>query len=208
MQGAVLGAAAKFPSKYMTAAMAGQSVGGIFPVVVDIIVTSIDIPQRDVGLACFIIATLVLAVNLAIFYFSSKTAFFRFHIRDQVLTDGEEESSVAEEEGSLIARVAGASRRSWHYCVAIFVSFAVSLSVFPALTVNVESQFKHHTLLAGKSGKWADTYFQLVGNFLLFNIGKTKFLLLTRDQNLLGLKVVYGCIKENTFFQAICAAGP
>ena len=77
------------------------------------------------------------------------------------------------DEGSLIARVAGASRRSWHYCLAIFVSFAVSLSVFPALTVNVESQFKHHTLLAGKSGKWADTYFQLVGNFLLFNIGKT-----------------------------------
>ena len=192
----MLGAAAKFPSKYMTAAMAGQSVGGIFPVVVDIIVTSIDIPQRDVGLACFIIATLVLAVNLAIFYFSSKTAFFRFHIRDQVLTDGggDEEESVAEE-GSLLARVAGASRRSWHYCVAIFVSFAVSLSVFPALTVNVESQFKHHTLLAGKSGKWADTYFQLVGNFLLFNIGKTKFLPPTRDQNLLlGLKVVYGLL--------------
>ena len=45
-QGAVLGAAAKFPTKYMTAAMTGQSVGGIFPVVVDIVVTSADIPDR------------------------------------------------------------------------------------------------------------------------------------------------------------------
>jgi len=176
-QGAVLGAAAKFPSKYMAAAMAGQSVGGIFPVVVDIIVTSIGIPNKDVGFICFLIATTVLVTNLLIFYVSSKTAYFKFYIREEPIEQAarnDEESivdfeTVNSQGGSVLSRVSHATRRSWQYCAAIFISFAVTLSVFPALTVNVDSQFKGHG--GFKGSRWADVYFQLVGNFLLFNTG-------------------------------------
>jgi len=168
-QGAVLGAAAKFPTKYMTAAMTGQSVGGIFPVVVDIVVTSADIPDSDVGFTCFLIATSVLVVNLVLFYFSSKTTFFKFYIQDDRSSSNSavRDGTTGGEGQSVLRRVGHATKKSWHYCAAIFVSFAVTLSVFPALTVNVQSQFKRR----GHTSPWADKYFQLVGNFLLFNVG-------------------------------------
>jgi hypothetical protein len=41
---------------------AGQAVGGIFPVLVDILVTLVRVREQDVGFACFTIATLVLVL--------------------------------------------------------------------------------------------------------------------------------------------------
>ena len=127
-------------------------------------------PCSDVGLTCFLIATSVLVVNLVLFYFSSKTTFFRFYIQDDVSRSNRAvRDRTNEGEGqSVLLRVSHATKKSWHYCAAIFVSFAVTLSVFPALTVNVQSQFKRR----GHTSPWADKYFQLVGNFLLFNVGK------------------------------------
>ena len=122
----------------------------------------------SVGFRAF--ATSVLVVNLVLFYFSSKTTFFRFYIQDDVSRSNRAVRDRANEgEGqSVLLRVSHATKKSWHYCAAIFVSFAVTLSVFPALTVNVQSQFKRR----GHTSPWADKYFQLVGNFLLFNVGK------------------------------------
>ena len=38
----------------------GQAVGGIFPALVDLVVTLLRVREQDVGFACFTIATLVL----------------------------------------------------------------------------------------------------------------------------------------------------
>ena len=62
-QGGAFGVAGKFPPKYMGSAMAGQAFGGVFPAVVNIIVVAMNIQEQDVGFACFLIATLVLALR-------------------------------------------------------------------------------------------------------------------------------------------------
>ena len=46
--------------KRVMTVFAGQAVGGIFPALVDLLVTLVRVPEQDVGFACFTIATVVL----------------------------------------------------------------------------------------------------------------------------------------------------
>jgi hypothetical protein len=52
----------------------------------------------------------------------------------------------------------------WSYCSVVFFTFLQTISVFPAVTVLVESALPTKTV-------WTERYFTLVTCFLLFNIG-------------------------------------
>ena len=170
-QGAVFGVAGKFPPQFMGAAMAGQAVGGIFPAVVDIVITSLNVQEKDIGFWCFLIATGVLMVSLLLFLYSSRTAFFKYYAIEGVHEVSADVADVNDpppsQRGPALSRVLHSLRHAWHYCLSVFLVFSVSLSVYPALTVLAVSQFHGR----GTHSKWGDQYFNLVSNFLLFNVG-------------------------------------
>ena len=58
-------------------------------------------------------------------------------------------------------------KHSWEYCLAVFLTFAITLCLWPAVAVLVESQFKNNKTRS----TWANDYFTPVSVFLLFNVG-------------------------------------
>ena len=54
---------------------------------------------------------------------------------------------------------------AWKYLLSVFLIFLSSLTVFPSVTVLVESQYK------GSGDAWANIYFTPVTCFLFFNTG-------------------------------------
>ena len=56
-------------------------------------------------------------------------------------------------------------KRIWHYGISVLLVFFISLSVYPALTVLIESQYK------GKGYIWNDIYFVPVVTYLIFSCG-------------------------------------
>ena len=58
-------------------------------------------------------------------------------------------------------------KHSWEYCLAVFLTFTITLCLWPAVAVLVESQFKNNKTRS----TWANDYFTPVSVFLLFNVG-------------------------------------
>lgn len=166
-QGGVFGVAGKFPPKYIGAVMAGQAMGGVFPALVDIGVISADVEAKDTGFACFLIATLCLIASFVSFAWVRRTKFFKFYAETPLNANRlqmEGPDVLVPDTPSLFTVVT----RSWHYCLAIYVTFSTTLAVFPAITVLVQSRFNDHD---PTSKSWANLYFTPVTCFLLFNVG-------------------------------------
>lgn len=157
-QGGLFGVAGKFPSKYMGSVMAGQAMGGILPALVDIIVLSLDISERDSGFACFTIATLILIMNFALFGWLIRTDFFRHYARDHddLLPHPEDEHSVIVHHHISFWHILS---HSWHYCLSVYLVFTVTLSVFPAVTVLIESHEKVMTFFVRRRNLFLDLNF-------------------------------------------------
>ncbi len=159
-QGGVFGAAGKFPVRYMGAVMAGQAMGGIFPAVVDIVTVALKVPDKDEGFYCFLIATVVLIASFLAFSWVQTVKFFKYFSNDH----GASSSSVntSQSENSSVISVV---RRNWQYCLSVYLTFTVTLAIFPAVTVLVEPENPD------RSSAWSQHYFTPVTSFLLFNCG-------------------------------------
>ncbi len=183
-QGGIFGVAGKFPFRYMNSVMAGQAMGGIFPALVDIAVVSFRVPDQDVGFYCFVTATLVLVACFLGFSWARKTNFFKYYAKRGTEQQEQEEGRerVGEEEAppttpdSVSVReqqqqhrrrhsVLTVLRHNWQYCLSVYLVFAVTLAVFPAVTVLVEPMNPTH------GDPWTTRYFTPVTCFLLFNVG-------------------------------------
>ena len=165
--------AGKFPPKYIGAVMSGQALGGIFPAVVDLIVVGANIKAKNTGFACFLIATLVLIGSFLSFSFVRHSLFYKFYSGD-LPTDSA--SSTSSDEVEVIRPRPSISlivKRSWEYLLAVWVVFTTTLTVFPAITVLVESEHASNPASAVTTPhtRWADDYFTPVTCFLLFNVG-------------------------------------
>ena len=78
--------------------------------------------------------------------------------------DEEEPSPV---DSSAFERLRLVMKHSWEYCFAVFLTFSFTLSLWPAVAVLVESEFKN----SKTRSTWANEYFTPVTVFLLFNVG-------------------------------------
>lgn len=156
-QGGLFGVAGKFPTKYMGAVMAGQAMGGILPALVDIAFTSVKVPEKDIGFACFLVATLFLMSSLIVFMCTRRTTFFKFY--------AEAEPVHPEAAGVRIGSMWPVIKKTWIYCLSVYLIFTTTLTVFPAVTVLIQSEAKTDT-----PSPWADKYFTPVTCFLLFNV--------------------------------------
>lgn len=102
--------------------------------------------------------------------------FFRYYAGEEGVHDPNEESAGDDDTGdadppppetAAFERLRHVIRHSWEYCLAVFLTFTITLCLWPALAVLVESQFKK----SKPRSKWANDYFTPVTVFLLFNVG-------------------------------------
>jgi equilibrative nucleoside transporter 1/2/3 len=134
--------------------------GGIFPALVSIFVTALNVDGRQLGFVCFLTATLALVASFLSFSWIRRKPFFRHCSAPRAFASTSDFLvHDAEARDPLIVIF----KRSWIYCISISMLFTVTIAIFPAILVLVESQ--------SRASDWGNTYFTLVTCFLLFNVG-------------------------------------
>lgn len=166
--GSLMGIVGRFSPKYITAMSGGQALGGIFTALTE--VTSLWIGASPIfsGLVYFIIGDTILLLSLIAYIILEKAAFFKHHMLDKFPKRLESDVSVHDE--VMFSQVhtisyLGIMKKIWHYGVSIFLVFFISLTVYPSVTVLVESENK------GKGHAWNDIYFVPVVTYLIFSTG-------------------------------------
>ncbi|CAK9830277.1 Equilibrative nucleoside transporter 3 [Anthophora retusa] len=165
--GSLMGIVGRFSPKYITAMLSGQALGGIFTAIAEICSLWIGASPVLSGLIYFIIGDIILFLSLIAYIILEKAAFFKYHMSEK-LSNNETDFSITGEvtfsQGATVSYMR-IIRRMWHYGISIFLVFFITLSVYPAVTVLVESQNK------GKGYAWNDIYFIPVVTYLIFSSG-------------------------------------
>ncbi|XP_028172397.1 equilibrative nucleoside transporter 1 [Ostrinia furnacalis] len=155
--GGLVGIASRFSKEYMAAVVAGQSLGGIIAAVAQIISLAFKISPLHSALIYFIIADVMVISSLISYAMLYKIDFFTHHILrgcGGMATNRHREVSML-----LILK------KIWVYAFSIFAVFAISMAVYPGITVLVES----HPVTQGTD--WNNIFFVPVVNYLIFNCG-------------------------------------
>ncbi|XP_043269233.1 equilibrative nucleoside transporter 1 [Venturia canescens] len=166
--GSLMGIVGRFSPRYITAMSGGQALGGIFTALTEVCALWIGASPVVSGLVYFIIGDFVLLISLVSYVVLERMAFFKHHMIQETRTPTESNYSVNAEVSFVDGHSVSYSRifkRVWPYGLSIFLVFFISLSVYPAVTVLVESQNK------GKGYAWNDIYFVPVITYLTFSMG-------------------------------------
>lgn len=129
--GGIVGIASRFSKEYMGAVVSGQSLGGIIAAIAQIISLAFKISPLHSALIYFIIADLMLVTSLIAYIMLYKIDFFTYHILRG--TGGMAPNRHREVSMLLVMK------KVWVYAFSIFAVFAISMAVYPAVTVLVES---------------------------------------------------------------------
>ncbi|KAI8422543.1 hypothetical protein MSG28_006347, partial [Choristoneura fumiferana] len=156
MTGGIVGIASRFSKEYMGAVVSGQSLGGIIAAIAQIISLAFKISPLHSALIYFIIADLMLVTSLIAYIMLYKIDFFTYHILRG--TGGMAPNRHREVSMLLVMK------KVWVYAFSIFAVFAISMAVYPAVTVLVES----HPVTKGTD--WNNIFFVPVVNYLIFNV--------------------------------------
>ncbi|OAD61279.1 Equilibrative nucleoside transporter 3 [Eufriesea mexicana] len=166
--GSLMGIVGRFSPKYITAMQCGQALGGIITAIAEICSLWIGASPVVSGLVYFIIGDVILFLSLVAYVMLEKTKFFKHHTVEKLSENVEADFSVTGEvtfpHGTTVSYMR-IIKRIWHYGISILLVSFVSLSVYPALTVLVESQYK------GKGYAWNDIYFVPVVTYFIFGTG-------------------------------------
>ncbi|XP_032665983.1 equilibrative nucleoside transporter 3 isoform X1 [Odontomachus brunneus] len=166
--GSLMGIVGKFSPKYITAMSGGQALGGIFTALAEVCSLWIGASPVLSGLVYFIIGDVMLLLSLVAYIILERAPFFKYHMVEKVPDRLESDYPTSEEVGFSAGPSTSYMRiikRIWHYGVSIFLVFFISLAVYPAVTVLVESQYK------GEGHAWNDVYFVPVVTYLIFSTG-------------------------------------
>ncbi|XP_026315717.1 equilibrative nucleoside transporter 1 [Hyposmocoma kahamanoa] len=155
--GGLVGIASRFSKEYMAAVVSGQSLGGIIAAIAQIISLAFKISPLHSALIYFIIADIMVVSSLISYALLYKIDFFTYHL----LRGCGGIASNRHREVSMVSIL----KKIWVYAIAIFAVFAISMAVYPAVTVLVES----HPVTKGTD--WNNIYFVPVVNYLIFNCG-------------------------------------
>lgn len=166
--GSLMGIVGRFSPKYITAMSSGQALGGIFTALTEICSLWIGASPVLSGLVYFIIGDVILFLSLLAYIFLERAAFFKHHMVQRLPEKVEVDFSITGEvtfPQSHIVSYTRIVKRIWPYGISVFLVFFISLSVYPAVTVLIESQYK------GKGHAWNDIYFVPVVTYLIFSSG-------------------------------------
>lgn len=129
--GGLVGIASKFSREYMAAVVAGQSLGGIIAAIAQIVSLAFKISPLHSALIYFVIADVMVVTSLVAYAFLHRIDFFSHHVMRGV---GGIAANRHREASMLVIM-----RKIWVYAFSIFAVFAISMAVYPAVTVLVES---------------------------------------------------------------------
>lgn len=161
LSGSIFGIMGKFSSKYITATIGGQALGGIFAAISQIVALAIGASSVHSAFVYFMVGNVMILLTLVSYVILSKTVFFKYHLSEKMgLTLNEFQSELVRPR---IVNHKVILKKIWTYGCGVFLVFLISLSCYPGLTVLIESQ-AHGT-------PWNDKYFVPVIAYLLFSTG-------------------------------------
>ncbi|KAK2707873.1 equilibrative nucleoside transporter 1-like [Artemia franciscana] len=181
-QGGLIGLVGKFPPRYMGAVLGGQGLAGLFAASADIVSIALEADPTQSAFLYFLVADITLVAALISYISISQTTFFKYYeiphgkrpklepymesakISSSSSSEGIENASGHEiTPGSSKVSYRHIFKKTWMYCVSIWLVFFVTLSIFPSLAVLVEP------IQIARGGAWNQVYFTPVACFLLFN---------------------------------------
>lgn len=163
--GSLFGIAGQFPSEYVTAVMSGQALGGIFAAISEIISLTFGASPKTTAFVFFNVGNVTLLLSIVCYIIMSKTLFFKFYTFESTVMSKSSNSDalVAQRReepcfGTILNKI-------WLYGFTEWFVFVTTLSVYPSVTVLINSENK------GNGNPWNDIYFVTVVNYLIFNSG-------------------------------------
>lgn len=165
MSGGLFGLAGVFPSEYMTAVVSGQALGGIFTALAFILALAYGASPKTTAFLYFSIGILIVFLSIVTYMIMERQKFFKFYINKNT-----DDPNIPKSSGLVLKpnfmEVFG---KVYMYSISLTTVFTVTLSVYPAVTELVKSQYADTT---GKHQHlWNDIYFMPVTNYLCFNSG-------------------------------------
>lgn len=164
LSGGLFGIAGLFPSEYMTAVVSGQALGGIFSALAEIVTLTFAAEAKTSAFIFFMIGNVVLFVCLLLYIISSRTLFFKYFTVERAAKPPQEERAITNRPAAEPS-FRDVINKIWLYGFTEWLVFAVTLCVYPSVTVLVNSE------LHGNGHPWNDVYFIPVTNYLIFNSG-------------------------------------
>lgn len=153
MGGGIFGIAGQFPSEYVTAVMSGQALGGIFAAVAEIISLKFGAAPKTTAFVYFNIGNFTLLISLVLYIVMSKTLFYKFYTFTSIAISKSTNSgdvtvqNVEPVFGTVLSKI-------WLYGFTEWFVFVTTLSVYPSVTVLINSQSKGHAW----NGKFSKSY--------------------------------------------------
>ncbi|XP_037882702.1 equilibrative nucleoside transporter 1 [Glossina fuscipes] len=167
MSGGVFGVAGLFPSEYMTAMVSGQALGGILTALTFIIVLALGAGDPTItAFTFFIVGSVLILLNIVCYAIMESKPFFQYYlnveenIRAPYMVNG-----VIGDDNAAQLCVTTVFSKIYIHAVTICILFTTTLSVYPSITVLVQSESY------GEGKAWNDIYFRPVANYLIFNSG-------------------------------------
>uniref|UniRef100_A0A1B6CLN8 Equilibrative nucleoside transporter 3 n=1 Tax=Clastoptera arizonana TaxID=38151 RepID=A0A1B6CLN8_9HEMI len=165
LQSGLFGVVGKFPSKYITAAVSGQALGGILAAVSE--VTSLWVGASPIRSAFvyFIMADVFILISLFTYVLLSQSIFFKYYLLDTANAGNFQYAPVNQPSSSVVRDISYTSilKKIWVHGMSVFFCFVVTLSLYPSVTGLINTQFK------GDGSAWHDIYFVPVVAYLLFS---------------------------------------
>lgn len=159
MSGGLFGLAGQFASEYMTAVMSGQALGGIFAAVAEIISLTFGAAATTTAFVYFNIGNFTLIISIICYILMCKTLFFKFHIHESggMLKSASSSSEIVRRSDPAFGTVLG---KIWLYGFSEWFVFVTTLSVYPSVTVLINSQ--------NSGNKWNGKFYFVLLKFNLF----------------------------------------
>ncbi|XP_059187979.1 equilibrative nucleoside transporter 2-like [Centropristis striata] len=178
LQGSLFGVVGLFPPRYSTLFMSGQGLAGIFAALAMLLSILSNAEKRSAALGYFITPCVATLGTLMCYLLLPHLEFARFYLNrnqsDNVETQQEllssSEKKELEAKGKFISEpeenqerssVLNVFKKIWLMAACVTCVFAVTLSVFPVITVRVQTVYKD-------SPAW-DKVFTCVCCFIVFN---------------------------------------
>lgn len=185
-QCSMFGLAGILGRSYVSALMSGQSIAGLFSTIAAIVSASID-PIRsghcetdvsdsnseNITMVYFLSAVIIMLMCIVSFLFLMKMQFIQHHLHDAL--NGKSSISAYDETTPMLVKKGGTAQAAsilyityqiWAYAVSVFLIFAVTLSLFPAVLTNIRSISYHSN--RPEEHPWSDCLFIPLMCFLVF----------------------------------------
>ncbi|XP_067010202.2 equilibrative nucleoside transporter 3 isoform X2 [Anabrus simplex] len=168
LQGGLFGMVGRFSSRYITAVVSGQALGGIFAALAEIASLCLGASSTNSAFVYFMVANGMLVLSLIAYLVLSRAVFFRFHMTDKSETSAMpyEPAAVEPSEHAVPRSISYRSilSKMWVYGYAVWMTFFITLSMYPSVTVLVTSVDK------GNNKPWNEVFFVPVVGYLVFSM--------------------------------------